>query len=75
MQLTVLGTPAEEGGGGKIDLINAGAFKDVDIAMMAHPSQLTLPQPVYVSLTEYVAASTLPPPTDDLTSSCLSLYI
>ncbi|XP_077868011.1 xaa-Arg dipeptidase-like [Saccoglossus kowalevskii] len=36
-KLTVLGTPAEEGGGGKIELIEAGAFKDIDIAMMAHP--------------------------------------
>jgi len=35
--VTVLGTPAEEGAGGKIDLINAGAFDDVDVAMMAHP--------------------------------------
>ena len=33
----MLGTPAEEGAGGKIDLINAGAFDDVDVAMMAHP--------------------------------------
>ena len=33
----MLGTPAEEGYGGKIDLINAGAFEDIDVAMMAHP--------------------------------------
>ncbi|GAU88017.1 hypothetical protein RvY_00790 [Ramazzottius varieornatus] len=36
-KVVVLGTPAEEGGGGKIDLINAGAFKDIDFAMMIHP--------------------------------------
>ncbi|XP_052781615.1 peptidase M20 domain-containing protein 2-like [Mya arenaria] len=36
-QVTVLGTPAEEGPGGKIHLIEAGAFTDVDVAMMAHP--------------------------------------
>jgi len=35
--VTVLGTPAEEGGGGKVDLIDAGAFNGVDAAMMAHP--------------------------------------
>ncbi|XP_003495501.1 peptidase M20 domain-containing protein 2 isoform X1 [Cricetulus griseus] len=35
----VLGTPAEEDGGGKIDLIEAGAFKDLDVVFMAHPSQ------------------------------------
>ncbi len=35
--IVVLGTPAEEGGGGKIDLITHGAFSDVDAAMMLHP--------------------------------------
>ncbi|EMP32761.1 Peptidase M20 domain-containing protein 2 [Chelonia mydas] len=38
-QITVLGTPAEEGGGGKIDLIEAGAFDDLDVVFMAHPAQ------------------------------------
>ena len=33
----LLGTPSEEGGGGKIDLINAGYFDDVHAAMMIHP--------------------------------------
>ncbi|XP_010216604.1 PREDICTED: peptidase M20 domain-containing protein 2-like [Tinamus guttatus] len=37
--ITVLGTPAEEDGGGKIDLIEAGAFDDLDVVFMAHPSQ------------------------------------
>lgn len=37
-QVTILGTPAEEGGGGKIDMIEAGVFKDVDVALMAHPA-------------------------------------
>ena len=37
-QLTILGTPAEEGDGGKIDMVNAKCFDDVDVAMMAHPS-------------------------------------
>ncbi|XP_071114151.1 peptidase M20 domain-containing protein 2-like [Haliotis cracherodii] len=40
-KITVLGTPAEEGGGGKIDLIHANAFKGVDVAMMAHPAPFT----------------------------------
>jgi amidohydrolase len=34
----VLGTPAEEDGGGKIALLNAGLFREVDCAMMVHPS-------------------------------------
>ncbi|XP_053458122.1 LOW QUALITY PROTEIN: xaa-Arg dipeptidase-like [Nycticebus coucang] len=39
VKIIVLGTPAEEDGGGKIDLIEAGAFKNLDIVFMAHPSQ------------------------------------
>ncbi len=37
-KLLFLGTPAEEGGGGKVLMINAGLFKNVDAAMMFHPS-------------------------------------
>jgi amidohydrolase len=33
----LLGTPAEENGGGKIRLLEAGAFEGVDAAMMFHP--------------------------------------
>jgi amidohydrolase len=32
-----VGTPAEEGGGGKIKLLEAGVFAGVDAAMMFHP--------------------------------------
>ncbi|KAM3932539.1 xaa-Arg dipeptidase [Leptodactylus fuscus] len=39
VQITVLGTPAEEDGGGKVDLIKAGAFEDMDVVFMAHPAQ------------------------------------
>ncbi|XP_041661745.1 peptidase M20 domain-containing protein 2-like [Cheilinus undulatus] len=39
VQVTVLGTPAEEGGGGKIDLIKEGAFEGMDVVFMAHPSK------------------------------------
>ncbi|MEI9938174.1 MAG: amidohydrolase [Pseudomonadota bacterium] len=33
----IIGTPAEEGGGGKIKLLRAGVFEGVDAAMMFHP--------------------------------------
>jgi amidohydrolase len=33
----LVGTPAEEGGGGKIRLLDAGVFAGVDAAMMFHP--------------------------------------
>ena len=36
-RLVVLGTPAEEGGGGKVLLQRAGVFDGVDAALMIHP--------------------------------------
>ena len=33
----LIGTPAEEGGGGKVRLLDAGVFAGVDAAMMYHP--------------------------------------
>jgi amidohydrolase len=36
--VVVLGSPAEEGGGGKILMIERGAFEGIDAAMMLHPS-------------------------------------
>lgn len=38
IRVSVLGTPAEEGGGGKVELINAGAFTGAAASMMIHPS-------------------------------------
>jgi len=35
-RVQVIGTPAEEGGGGKVKLIRGGVFKAVDAAMMIH---------------------------------------
>jgi len=40
-ELLVIGTPAEEGGGGKIRMIKNGVFRGVDAALMAHPSNKT----------------------------------
>jgi amidohydrolase len=37
-RIEIIGTPAEEGGGGKIILAKAGIFDDVDAAMMFHPA-------------------------------------
>lgn len=39
--LTVVGTPAEERGGGKVKMIEKGAFEGIDAAMMVHPSNKT----------------------------------
>jgi amidohydrolase len=40
--IAVVGTPAEEGGGGKALLAEAGVFKQMDAAMMFHPSSTTI---------------------------------
>jgi len=37
----VIGTPGEEGGGGKVILVEAGIFDSVDVAMMVHPWNIT----------------------------------
>ena len=37
MRVTVIGTPAEEGGAGKQLLLDAGAFEGVHCALMVHP--------------------------------------
>ena len=41
-RVQVIGTPAEEGGGGKVRLIHAGVFREVDCAMMIHGFDRTL---------------------------------
>ncbi|WP_426572838.1 M20 family metallopeptidase [Aquihabitans sp. McL0605] len=40
--VVILGTPAEEGGGGKIVMAERGAFDDVDAALMVHPAGMDL---------------------------------
>lgn len=37
LRIRVIGTPAEEGGGGKIPMLEAGCFDDLEAAMMIHP--------------------------------------
>ncbi|KAJ7373139.1 hypothetical protein OS493_014287 [Desmophyllum pertusum] len=46
-RVVAMGTPAEEGGGGKIQMINSGCFKDVDFCIMVHPAPFNVP--FYVS--------------------------
>ena len=41
--IALVGTPAEEGGGGKVFLAEAGVFEGMDAAMMFHPSTMNLP--------------------------------
>ena len=37
-KISVIGTPGEEGQGGKVYMVDRGAFQDVDFALMMHPS-------------------------------------
>ena len=53
LTVTLLGTPAEEGGGGKNVLLERGAFDSVHLALMAHPG------PVDVALARPYAVSHL----------------
>ena len=41
-RVQVIGTPAEEGGGGKVKLLRAGVFEGVDCAMMIHGFDRTI---------------------------------
>lgn len=41
-RVVLLGSPAEEGGGGKVFMIERGAFDGVDAAMMIHPADVDL---------------------------------
>ena len=52
-RVTILGTPAEEGGGGKLLLLERGAFADADVAMMIQP------EPANVEIVPYLANETL----------------
>ena len=46
MEVSVVGTPAEEGGGGKIVMVDQGVFNEFHCALMTHPgpSDLLLPE-------------------------------
>lgn len=37
-RVCIIGTPAEEGGAGKVKLLQKGGFDDIDYALMIHPS-------------------------------------
>jgi len=53
VSVVLLGTPAEEGGGGKIELADRGAFDGTHLVLMAHPG------PVDVALARPYAVSHL----------------
>jgi amidohydrolase len=58
LRVTVLGTPAEEGGGGKILLLRRGAFDGAHAAMMVHPSPYEAAEMPIIAVTQFQATYT-----------------
>ena len=48
IHLVVYGTPAEEGGGGKILMLDEGVFDGIDICMMSHPAPFEIPDAMWL---------------------------
>ena len=57
-RVVVLGTPAEEGGGGKILMAQRGAFDGVDAALMVHPAGADLARMDVIAVQELTATYT-----------------
>src|SRR5262245_45193802 len=55
LTVTVVGTPAEESGGGKILLLQRGAFAGVHAAMMVHPAPFDMAEPPTLAFAEFEA--------------------
>jgi amidohydrolase len=58
LTVTVLGTPAEEGGGGKIELLERGAFDGVHAAMMVHPAPFDVVKMPIIAAVQFEARYT-----------------
>ena len=56
--VTVMGTPAEETTGGKLDLIQNGVFSNIDVAMMVHPSPHNIVAPTFLGVSMWEVAFT-----------------
>lgn len=52
--LEVIGTPAEETVGGKISMLEHGAFKDLDVALMMHGNDVTQVDLKSLALSEFL---------------------
>lgn len=54
-RIRILGTPAEEGGGGKVFMAERGAFDEVAAAMMVHPADADLENITSLAIQQCVA--------------------
>ena len=53
IRVKILGTPAEEGGGGKIVLLDQGEFEDASCSMMIHPAPYNVANPTLTTIQQY----------------------
>ncbi|MDC0606659.1 M20 family metallopeptidase [Acidimicrobiia bacterium] len=53
IRVKLLGTPAEEGGGGKIILLENGNFEDAVCSMMIHPGVENVMNPTFTTIQQY----------------------
>lgn len=51
-EIRFIGTPAEEAGNGKVHLIDAGVFDDVDVCLQIHPADNTSSEVLCLAITE-----------------------
>ncbi len=52
-KLVILGTPAEESGGGKVRMLEKGVLEGIDAVMMAHPNWCTIPDRGSLAIRRY----------------------
>ena len=52
--ISVIGTPAEEGIGGKVMMLRDGAFEDVDYVLLSHPFAYTAIDPGALAVSRYI---------------------
>jgi amidohydrolase len=58
LTISVVGTPAEEGGGGKVYLLERGVFDGMHAAMMVHPAPFDVLRPRVSAVSHFTVAYT-----------------
>jgi amidohydrolase len=58
LTVSVIGTPAEESGGGKVVMLERGAFEGVHAALMAHPAPVDAVSPPMLAWSHFEVAYT-----------------
>lgn len=58
LSVVLIGTPAEEAGGGKVLLLNAGTFDDIAVAVMLHPGPADIAAARSLALSEVAVGYT-----------------